>query len=111
MDTVHLESCEVRVPSWLRLVILPLFALGAVLGWSFNDLWRVATWPRVQFDIDDSLPRHKLLLLALFGLAILVTIATIAVVAHVFGWSWFEWGAPIFVCAFLYSVATGIRLL
>ena len=95
MDTVHLESCEVRVPSWLRLVILPLCALGAVLGWSFNDLWRVATWPRVQFDIDDSLPRHKLLLLA----------------QPRQWWRWFEWGAPIFVCAFLYSVATGIRLL
>jgi hypothetical protein len=112
MDTVHLSpSVEFKTPSLLRWPMIALAFMVAAAAWWGQDLWRVATAPRWSFDLDDSLPRDKLLKLALFAFAVVLAAIAVATTAYVRQWMWFEWVSLLFVLSFLYAVATGIRLL
>ena len=110
MDKLICPPLRMPIPRAVSWLTAAAGFVVAFLGWWVNDLWRLATWPTHQFDLDDSMERHKMLKLASFALVMAVAIAVILALAYYFGWPWYEWVSVVFVLAFLYCVATGIRI-
>lgn len=111
MDTLHLSpKARIQTPEVLRWVIVGLSFLLATAVWWMSDLWRLATWPKHQIEMDGAMPRRALAAITGFAVVMVLCEAAITWIAFARGMYFIEWIMPTFVFGFLYSVASFIRL-
>ena len=111
MDTLHLNPrLRIKMPEFLRWVVVGLSFLLAMATWWVSDLWRLATWSTHQIEMDGAMPRRALAAITGFAVAMVLCEVAVTWVSIAHGARFVEWIMPTFVFGFLYSVASFIRL-
>lgn len=109
MATVQLaRGVRFKLPNagaWPLVVVVTLFC---VIAWPFIELWRVTTWPKTQFDLDDSPPRDKVLVMAIVGLILWCALALVLYLSITTHW---QYWMLVFSFGFLYAGLTFIRFI
>ena len=112
MDTLQLDpKVRVRMPEFLRWVVVGLSFLLVATTWWVSDLWRLATWPAHQIELDGAMPRRSLAILTGFVVAILLGEAAVTWMTISHSFHVLEWAMLSFALFFLYFVATFIRVI